>query len=623
MARCRLVFMLIILLSLVSLASINIELGEIIFLPQKGVTRVVIGNSEVISAVPVADGVVITAKDTGTSEVMIFQGSSQKKETILVRLPKNEKEKALTILENLGLKVQEKEGSFIIKGKVLDEKTLNYAEGLAAILDNEVVLDIVVDKYLAEDELNNFLAQMGIKLSLISQTAVLTGQVPSKEFQAGILSLVSYLYPETVSLLEIKDTVLKELPPLGYKGVKIKDYGEVAILEGSVDSEKEAQALTAIVAAFREKVINLVTIKPPKEQLPQSLFTDLGQLKLERLGEEIMLIGEVESLALYNLAIELFESLYPKGKSKVTITGGKKVLEEWAEILNCELIQAEQIYAVRGDGKNLEVLIDIGKLYNLYVFPISKDENALEFLRALLDLKQVELNLFKDTLYVKGLPEGKKTDFALSKVIYLDGQTNPKEPYTVMVSGFQVTEKDLDQISLDTAKLISGWQEVVLNWQDLGIIKDLAREWEIKQPSVLVYPGEKTSLHTGGEIPIPYSQGVEWREFGVNLDCQFGLIEDGLIPGYLNIVVSDLDWGNGIHINGSALPALKRYAYEGQVQLPKGGGVLLLRHWSQKEGWLDKSVPYLRGLPIFGTLIFGKRQRQTQSQIMCVLVEVK
>ena len=122
MARCRLVFMLIILLSLVSLASINIELGEIIFLPQKGVTRVVIGNSEVISAVPVADGVVITAKDTGTSEVMIFQGSSQKKETILVRLPKNEKEKALTILENLGLKVQEKEGSLIIKGKVLDEK---------------------------------------------------------------------------------------------------------------------------------------------------------------------------------------------------------------------------------------------------------------------------------------------------------------------------------------------------------------------------------------------------------------------------------------------------------------------------------------------------------------------
>lgn len=342
-----------------------------------------------------------------------------------------------------------------------------------------------------------------------------------------------------------------------------------------------------------------------------------------------MLIGEVESLALYNLATELFNSLYPTGKSKVTITGGKKVLEEWTEILNCELIQAGQIYAAKGSNKDLDVLMDIGKLYSINVFPIIKEESALEFLRALLDLKQVELNIFKDTLYVKGLPEASKKDFTLvaealfGKVIYLDANTNPKEPYTVMVSGFQVTEKDLDQISLDTVKLISGWQEVVLNWQDLGLIKDLAREWEIKQPSVMVYPGEKTSLHTGGEIPIPYGQGVEWREFGVNLDCQFGLIEDGLIPGYLNIVVSDLDWGNGVNINGSALPALKRYAYEGHVQLPKGGGVLLLRHWSQKEGWLDKSLPYLRGLPIFGTLIFGKRQRQTQSQIMCVLVEVR
>ena len=109
---------------------------------------------------------------------------------------------------------------------------------------------------------------------------------------------------------------------------------------------------------------------------------------------------------------------------------------------------------------------------------------------------------------------------------------------------------------------------------------------------------------------------------GVSLDCQFGFAENGLIPGYLNIVVSDLDWGNGVTVQGTSLPALKSYSYEGNVELPKGGGVLLLRYWSSKEGWIKKSLPVLESLPVLGRFLFGTRSQQAQSQIMCVLVEV-
>ena len=58
--------------SLICLGSYSIELGQIIFIPQTDITRVIVGNSDVVSAVPVKDGVVITAKNVGSSEVMIF-----------------------------------------------------------------------------------------------------------------------------------------------------------------------------------------------------------------------------------------------------------------------------------------------------------------------------------------------------------------------------------------------------------------------------------------------------------------------------------------------------------------------------------------------------------------------
>lgn len=630
MKRIILIGILIIKLNLVCLSNYNIELGQIIFLPEKGVTRVVVGNSEVVSATPVSDGVVITTKNVGTSDVMIFTGNTKKVETILVRVPKNDKQKALTIIENLGLEIVWTEESCVLRGVLPDEKTLSYVEGLASILETEVILDIKIDQDSSLNELEELLRRLNLKLNIISQTAIITGIVPSKELHDGVVMLVRSFYPEAVSLMEIKkDESLRDLPDLGYKGVTVIDYGDVAILEGTVENEKIAEALISIVGSYREKAVSVLDIQPKKARLEQSLFKDLGQLKLEYTGDRVLLLGEADSLTSYKLAKELFNSLYPTGSMKVKISVGHEVLREWATILNCELIEAGEIYAVRGTPKNFEVLLEIGKLYEINIFPVVEEANGLEFLKTLFALEGVELNLFKDSLYVRGLPKEISKDFhkvaeiLFGKVVYLDESTNPKEPYTVQVSGFQITEKDLDQLSLETAKLMQGWQEVVLNWQELGVIRDIARDWEIKQPSIMVYPGEKTAMHTGGEIPIPYEQGVEWREFGVNLECQFGLLEDGLIPGFLNIVVSDLDWGNGVSIRGTSLPALTRYSYEGNVQLPKGGGVLLLRHWSKKEGWIDRSLPYLRGLPVFGSLLFGKRQRVSHSQIMCVLVEVK
>ena len=631
MARNRLIIILILSINLVALAEYNLEIGQVVFLPEKAVTRVVVGNEEVLSAIPVSDGVVITAKGAGTSDVLIFKGTKKKSEVFSVRFPKNEKEKALVMLESLGLVIKENDDTILIKGQVPDEGTLNYIEGLAATLDDKLEIEVVVDKQKGQKDLEKLLQSCGVKLTTISGTAILSGTVPSQQMHDGLLQLTSSIYVEAVSLMEISPDKVVEIPSLPdftYRGVTYTDYGNVILLEGSVESEEESTALANLASAYRDKVVNLIKVKPKKAELPHRLFQDFGQLKLERASETIILTGVANSPASFSLVKQLFSSLYPQGTLNVSIKNGESVLKKWAEMLNCELINAGDLYAIKGTLEQLDVLKEIGKLYQLSVFPIIKEESALDFLRAFLDLGEAELTVFKDTLYVKNIPQEKMREFnTVAKalfvhVIYVDNESNNKEPYTVQVTGFQITESDLDQLALETKNLMKGWQEVVLNWQDLGIIRDLAREWDVKQPSVLVYPGEKASIHAGGQIPIPFEQGVEWQDFGVSLECLSGLAENGLIPGYLNLVVADLDWGNGLNMKGTSLPALKRYSYEGQVQLPQGGGVLLMRHWSKKEGLVDRSVPYLKQLPVFGPLLFGHKTKNERSQIMCVLVEV-
>ena len=631
MARNRLIIILILSINLVALAEYNLEIGQVVFLPEKAVTRVVVGNEEVLSAIPVSDGVVITAKGAGTSDVLIFKGTKKKSEVFSVRFPKNEKEKALVMLESLGLVIKENDDTILIKGQVPDEGTLNYIEGLAATLDDKLEIEVVVDKQKGQKDLEKLLQSCGVKLTTISGTAILSGTVPSQQMHDGLLQLTSSIYVEAVSLMEISPDKVVEIPSLPdftYRGVTYTDYGNVILLEGSVESEEESTALANLASAYRDKVVNLIKVKPKKAELPHRLFQDFGQLKLERASETIILTGVANSPASFSLVKQLFSSLYPQGTLNVSIKNGESVLKKWAEMLNCELINAGDLYAIKGTLEQLDVLKEIGKLYQLSVFPIIKEESALDFLRAFLDLGEAELTVFKDTLYVKNIPQEKMREFnTVAKalfvhVIYVDNESNNKEPYTVQVTGFQITESDLDQLALETKNLMKGWQEVVLDWQDLGIIRDLAREWDVKQPSVLVYPGEKASIHAGGQIPIPFEQGVEWQDFGVSLECLLGLAENGLIPGYLNLVVADLDWGNGLNMKGTSLPALKRYSYEGQVQLPQGGGVLLMRHWSKKEGLVDRSVPYLKQLPVFGPLLFGHKTKNERSQIMCVLVEV-
>ena len=167
---------------------------------------------------------------------------------------------------------------------------------------------------------------------------------------------------------------------------------------------------------------------------------------------------------------------------KVQISSAERVLTEWAQILDLELVAVGEMYAIKGQGEESQVLVEIGRMYGKSVFVIRKEENALEFLRALLEIEDVEMQTFRDTLYVRGLPKEVRGDFELAanalfpKVVFLSEEVNPKDPYTVQVSGFYITEKDLDQISLNAAKLTQGWQEVVLSWEEIGIIKELAKE---------------------------------------------------------------------------------------------------------------------------------------------------
>ena len=91
----------------------------------------------------------------------------------------------------------------------------------------------------------------------------------------------------------------------------------------------------------------------------------------------------------------------------------------------------------------------------------------------------------------------------------------------------------------------------------------------LANPTLVAASGQKASFLAGGEFPVPISSGgsigengggaavtVEWKEFGVKVDFTPTVGEDGSITLEVSPEVSQLDFSNGIEINGFKIPAL-------------------------------------------------------------------
>jgi pilus assembly protein CpaC len=149
----------------------------------------------------------------------------------------------------------------------------------------------------------------------------------------------------------------------------------------------------------------------------------------------------------------------------------------------------------------------------------------------------------------------------------------------------------------------------------------------LAQPTLLVRSGEEAHFLAGGEIPIPVPQStggttstvtIQFKEFGVRLTVAPTVLDHGRIVLRIAPEVSELDYTNGVQIQGFTIPGIKRRSADTTVQLGNGQS-FVLAGLSYTENTVTKDkVPLLGDLPVLGTFFRNQSSQKERQELIIV-----
>jgi Flp pilus assembly secretin CpaC len=146
----------------------------------------------------------------------------------------------------------------------------------------------------------------------------------------------------------------------------------------------------------------------------------------------------------------------------------------------------------------------------------------------------------------------------------------------------------------------------------------------LSSPNLVTMPGREANFLVGGQIPIPFAAGpqqiaIVYKDFGVKLVVTPTILGEGNVETLIAPEVSDLDFQDGVNINGFVVPALKVSRLSTDVVTKAGESIVmggLLRRLEQRN--IDK-IPLLGDLPILGKLFRSTRYQTSQTDVVFVM----
>lgn len=147
----------------------------------------------------------------------------------------------------------------------------------------------------------------------------------------------------------------------------------------------------------------------------------------------------------------------------------------------------------------------------------------------------------------------------------------------------------------------------------------------LAEPTLQVRSGEKANFLAGGEIPIPVPQGgnsggvsIEYKPFGVKLDIEPTVTDEGMIMLKVAPEVSELDFANALTLQGFNVPAFRVRSTSTMVELADGQSFILAGLQMENQSNVEEKIPGLGEIPILGA--FFKRSRQQKEKQELVIV---
>jgi pilus assembly protein CpaC len=178
----------------------------------------------------------------------------------------------------------------------------------------------------------------------------------------------------------------------------------------------------------------------------------------------------------------------------------------------------------------------------------------------------------------------------------------------------------------------SAFNLVYLSTNYLGALsileqKGLART--LAEPSLTAMSGQTASFLAGGEFPFPTVQNgggtsnnsitIVFKEFGIRLNLTPTVLARNRIALKVAPEVSELDYTNGVSINGVTIPGLDVRRTDTMVELGDGETFVISGLVSNTmKNQVDK-VPWLGDVPVLGTFFRNTSISRNQRELIMVV----
>ncbi|WP_313804457.1 pilus assembly protein N-terminal domain-containing protein [Sphingobium sp.] len=148
----------------------------------------------------------------------------------------------------------------------------------------------------------------------------------------------------------------------------------------------------------------------------------------------------------------------------------------------------------------------------------------------------------------------------------------------------------------------------------------------LAQPTLLVRSGEQASFLAGGEFPVPVPQlsgsgntlSIQYKEFGVRLSVTPYVLSKDHIVLKIAPEVSELDYNNGVQLQGYVVPGLRRRSAETTVELGSGQSFVIAGLSYSSQTTSREKAPLLGDIPVLGAF-FRRQQSQKEKQELIIV----
>lgn len=145
----------------------------------------------------------------------------------------------------------------------------------------------------------------------------------------------------------------------------------------------------------------------------------------------------------------------------------------------------------------------------------------------------------------------------------------------------------------------------------------------LSQPYIITMSGEKSNIFIGGQIPVPKADdgdvSIEWKDYGIKLNIEPIVQNNGSIDSKIQTEVSSLDYSNAVSQNGFSIPALATRNADTHIMMKPGMTMAIGGLISSDQSKSVSKIPLLGDIPVLGHFFRSTSRTKARKEIIILL----